>query len=300
MSVRPPDHAPRFALPIAILASVLVHVVALVWRMQPPTKPTQPPGRLTARLAAPPKVTPPRPTPSPPTPPTPPAKPEPSPVARAEPPPPTPPAKRRLLTRREAEQTTPSPKERAAPKFSVREKEDMDRFLDSLKKEQKEQEESGPSLAERALADARSIARERPAARGDTEDDSTGPISVERIPGSPDISPFSLEMYLDGLVNKLNRSSAFVKRNGRSGLSKAAAELKINPDGSIGGFEVLAMGDQHDEIAYIDKLVHRAAPYSAFPPDIAGSARSMRILICVIPAGEGGVGFTRQRSGRGC
>lgn len=297
MFVPPRDHSPRYALPIAVIASVLVHVIALVWPAAPPSKPTQPQGRLSARIAAPPKVVPPQPrTPVPPAP-------EPAPVARTErverPPAPTP--KRRVLTRRPSQDTAKAPADAAPPKFSVTEKQEMDRFLDSLEKEQKERAESGPSLAERALADARSIARERPAARGDAEEDSSGPISVERVPGSPDISPFSLEMYLDGLVNKLNRSSAFVKRNnGRGGLSKAAAELKINPDGSIGGFEVLAMGDQQDEIAYIDRLVHRAAPYSPFPPDIAGSARSMRILICVIPAGEGGVGFTRKRSGRGC
>ncbi len=202
---------------------------------------------------------------------------------------------KRLLTR-PAAPDAPKVVAPPPPRFSKAERREMDEFLKSLEDEQKDRPQ--PNLAQRALAMAREIGRE-PQPRAPSDE---GAISIERIPDSPPVDPFSLEMYLDGMVNKLNRSSAFVKRNqGRIGTKRAAVQLRLNPNGTIKSFEVLREADQHDEIGFIKKLVERAAPYSAFPPDILRSAQSLAIVICVLPPEPGsGFGFTRDADGKGC
>jgi hypothetical protein len=116
------------------------------------------------------------------------------------------------------------------------------------------------------------------------------------------VEPFSLEMYFDAFVRKLNRSAAFVKNEQRTrGLRKALVRIALNADGSLKSYRVLRSGDQVAEIAYIKSVVDRAAPFSAFPPDIRKTTDSLSILMCIYPAhdGEGG-GFSRSFGGQDC
>jgi len=188
------------------------------------------------------------------------------------------------------------------PAWSVTEKEDMKKFLRELDGRGK----AGPELVQRALAMARAgglqpALPDSGAERGDR--DATGSVMLERIPDSPPVDPFSLEMYLDGLVQKLNRSSAFVKRDPRRrGVQAASVLIRLNPDGSLQSFKVLNAADQQDEIAFTQSVFEMAAPFPAFPPDIRRSAKALAMNLCILPAhsGGGGVGFTRSPDGRRC
>ena len=180
-----------------------------------------------------------------------------------------------------------------APQWSVTEKESMNSFLRELESESK----PSPNLAQRSLAMAREFGREplRPA-------DDTGEM-LERLPNTPPVDPFSLEMYLDSLVKKLNRSAGFVRNDLRSaGVKTAAVQIRLNPDGSLLSFKVLKAADQQDEIAFIKSVVEQAVPFSAFPADLRKSAKSLNMIICIRPksAGNGGFGFSRDPDGRGC
>ena len=268
----------------ALAVSVLVHIIVLMLPTHEP-KPRKAPPRLQTRIVqkAPPKkvaVETPPPAVQPP---------KPRPQAQA-------PRPKRVLTRPSPSPEAPKVVASPPPKFSKAERQEMDDFLKSLEDEQKAKPQ--PSLAERSLAMARNLGREPQP--HDPDDDKA--ISIERIPDSPPVNPFSLEMYLDAMVNKLNRSSAFVKRDpGKVGTHRAVVQLRLNPNGTIKSFEVLREADQHDEIGFIKKLVERAAPYSAFPPDIVRSAQSLAITICVMPPEPGGgFGFTRDTDGKGC
>lgn len=201
-----------------------------------------------------------------------------------------------MITSKGGATQAPAPAPEEPPKFSAAEKAEMDRFLASLEAEQRAE----PSLAQRALALAREIGHNE--GRADQRDAAQGQVTIERIPDSPPVDPFSLEMYLDALVTKLNRSSAFVTHEPRrAGVRRGAARLRLNPNGTIHSFEVLNAADQQDELAYLAMLINRAAPYSPFPPDIVKSAKTMTILICILPAtGSGDIGFTRKTDGRGC
>lgn len=171
--------------------------------------------------------------------------------------------------------------------------EDMDRFLSELE----EQARSAPTLAERSLAMARGFGRQ---ATQPAEEESE---LLERLPDSPPVSPFSLEMYLDSLVKKLNRSAAFVNNDPRAkGMRNASVLVRINPNGSLKSFRILNAGDQQDEIAYIKSVVERALPFSTFPADLQKSARSLGLKICILPSGSSGsgIGFSRAPSGREC
>lgn len=272
---------------------MLLHLVLL---LAPLVSPEAPPRtfetRMTARLAPP--------TPAPP-------KVEQPPVPRATRPPPRVPAPKpapkpppRMLTSERGTEKVPVPAPEEPRKFSAAEKAEMNQFIESLEPDKRTQ----PTLAERSVARAREMVREseREAARAVERDASHGPITIERIPDSPPVDPFSLEMYLDALVNKLNRTSSFVKRDSRrAGVRHAVAQMRLNPDGTLRSFEVLNAADQQDELAYTAALVNLAAPYPRFPPDIVKSAKTMTILICIIPAAESGsIGFTRKTDGRGC
>lgn len=262
---------------IAFAVSLLVHAaVLLIPLAEKPQK--APPGRLSTRLA-------PKPQPLP--------TPEPvEQVAQTPPAPEKPVERRRRVLTRDSGSAPASVQQ--PPKFTEAQKQEMDEFLSSIDKEQRAQ----PSLAQRSLAMARQIGRET---AGEAQDDDA--VSVERIPDSPDIDPFSLEMYLDSLVKKLNYSAQHVERQPRqAGYKKAAVQLRLNPNGTVRSFEILNAGDQFDQIAFIKRLVERAAPYSPFPPDIVRSAKSMAILICIVPSygAGGGMGFTRNSDGRGC
>jgi hypothetical protein len=115
------------------------------------------------------------------------------------------------------------------------------------------------------------------------------------------VEPFSMTMYFDAFIRKLNRSAAFVKNEPRSkGRGKALVQISLNPDGSLKSFRVLRADDQQAEIAYIKSVIDRAAPFSAFPPDIRNATDSLQILMCILPAHAGGGGFSRTLSGQDC
>jgi hypothetical protein len=188
------------------------------------------------------------------------------------------------------------------PAWTRGQKEDMQRFLRDLDGREK----AGPDLAQRALAMARAAGRVAtpPDHTGNRDGvDDLGSVTLERLPDSPPVDPFSLEMYLDGLVQKLNRSAAFVKREPRSrGMKNASMLIRLNPDGSLQSFNVLNAADQQDEIAFTRAVFEMAAPFPAFPPDIRKSARSLAMTVCILPvqSGGGGFGFTRIPDGRRC
>ena len=126
---------------------------------------------------------------------------------------------------------------------------------------------------------------------------------VERVPDSPPLDNYSLEMYFDSLLKKLNKSAAYVRNDRRSrGLKTAAVTIRIGPDGSLNSFQVLNEADQRDEIAFIRSVVERAVPFAAFPPDMRRSAQSVGLLICVLPerASEAGFGFLRMADSAHC
>lgn len=181
----------------------------------------------------------------------------------------------------------------STPQWTVAEKQDMNEFLNELDKQVK----ARPDLVQRSLAKARQIAREQV---GPSDE---GNEVLERLPNSPPVDPFSLEMYLDSLVKKLNRSAAFVGRDSKSkGVRTAAVQIRLNPNGSLKSFQVLNSADQQNEIAFIKSVVEQAVPFSPFPADILRSAQSLVMVICILPANSdgGGFGFARNPVGRGC
>ena len=172
----------------------------------------------------------------------------------------------------------------------------MDRFLNELAKPVKPatQPASG-DLAQSARAMARQMGQTAP---DDVEQEASGaPAAAAKT-----VEPFSLEMYFDAFVRKLNRSAAFVKNDPRaSGSRKALVEISLNPDGSLSGYRVLRSGDQAAEIAYIKSVIDRASPFSAFPPDISNVRNSLTIRMCIFPArAGGGSGFSRSFGGEDC
>ncbi len=270
----------------AIAVSLILHGLVLFFPQQPAKIPEHPARRIEATLA-------PRPS-------TPPVTNLPPTAIPAEIAPSRPRSSKRLLALNKSKETfVKSP---PAPAWSVTEKEDMKKFLRELDGRGK----AGHDLAQRALAMARvgglqPALPESGAERGDR--DATGSVMLERIPNSPPVDPFSLEMYLDGLVQKLNRSSAFVKRDPRRrGMQTATVSIRLNPDGSLQSFKVLNAADQQDEIAFTQSVFEMAAPFPAFPPDIRKSARALAMNLCIQPAyaGASGSGFTRSPDGRRC
>jgi hypothetical protein len=178
-----------------------------------------------------------------------------------------------------------------APQWTAAQKAEMDGFLDELAGQARATPK--PTLAERTLAMARQAGQQM-AARDENDE-----ALLERRPNGPPVDPFSLEIYLDGLLNRLNRSAAYVKNDPRSkGVRPASVQFRLNPDGSLKSFVVLNAGDQADEIAFIRSVVERSVPFSPFPPDIDKAARSLGVTICIRPSGGSGLGFTRMNGGR--
>ena len=176
--------------------------------------------------------------------------------------------------------------------WSVAEREEMNKFLRELGSPDK----AAPDTAQRAMAMAREYGREQ------ARQDETGEATLERLPNSPPVDPFSLEMYLDALVKKLNRSAGYVRNDPRgNGVKSALVQVKINPDGSLRSFKVLNAGDQQAEISFIKSVVEQAVPFSAFPPDMRRSARALGMMICIMPPSlSGGFGFSRSSDGTKC
>ncbi|MFZ2268244.1 MAG: hypothetical protein WAV95_11770 [Azonexus sp.] len=183
----------------------------------------------------------------------------------------------------------------ARQSWSVAEKREMNDFLDELATQSRN--EPKPSLAQRSLAMAREAGRQM--AQQEAADSAT----LEMRPNAPPADPFSLEMYVDGLVKRLNRSAGFVRNDPRSqGVRQASVQFRLNPDGSLKSFVVLNMADQAEEIAFIKSVVERSIPFAPFPADLNRSARSLAMTICIVPGSGsgGGFGFTRNSHGRGC
>ena len=269
----------RNPLLVAYACSIVLHAAVLfIHRKEPPRLAAAPPP-LSATLA--PRVQPrpeaPRPVTAPETRPQPAAKP----VAK--------PAPRPRILAAEKGKGPAIPAER---KWTPAEKQEMDRFLEELGGPARPAQP--PSLAQRSLAMAREYGRQQ------ARQDESGTAVLERRPDSPPPDPFSLDLYMDGLIRRLNKSATFVKNDPRAkGVQKAAVQFRLNPDGSLKSFTVLNEGDQAGEIAYIRAIVERAAPFSPFPPDIDRAAKSLGVTICIQPAsGFGGFGFARMEGNR--
>ncbi|MFZ4535318.1 hypothetical protein [Propionivibrio sp.] len=181
----------------------------------------------------------------------------------------------------------------AARSWSSAERADMDKFLNELAAQAKPP--TGRELSKRALAMARQMGR-NPQGNGDDE------ALVQPTATGKMIEPFSLEMYFDAFVRKLNRSAAFVKNDPRvRGSRKALVQITLNSDGSLKGYRVVRSGDQEAEIAYIKSVLDRASPFAAFPPDIRNVSDSLLILMCIYPAhAGGGSGFSRIFGAQEC
>lgn len=183
----------------------------------------------------------------------------------------------------------------SAPRWSAAEKADMNRFLDELDSTAKAAPK--PTLAQRSMAMAREEAWKQ------AREESAGSAMLDLRPNAAPPDPFSLELYLEGLLRRLNKSAAFVKNDPRArGVRTASIEFKVNPDGTMKSFRVVNAGDQADEIAFVKAVVERSIPFSPFPADLDRAARSLTMRICIQPAGfgEGGFGFTRASGSRGC
>lgn len=181
----------------------------------------------------------------------------------------------------------------ATRSFSSAERADMDKFLNELATQAKPP--SGRELSQKALAMARQLGRAQ-------QEDGVDEASSQPAGNGKVVEPFSLEMYFDAFVRKLNRSAAFVKNDPRTrGSRKALVQISLNPDGSLKSYRVLRSGDQEAEIAYIKSVIDRASPFSAFPPDIRNSHDSLSILMCIYPAHDGGGGgFSRSFGAQDC
>ena len=176
--------------------------------------------------------------------------------------------------------------------WSVAERKDMDDFLNELATEPRPP--PAPTLSQRAMAMARAIGRQQEHEEDEADQQSTNARVVE---------PFSLQMYFDAFIRKMNQSAAFVKRETTThGSHKALVQVILNPDGSLKSYRVIRASDQKAEIAYIKSVVDLAAPFSAFPSDIRNGMDSFAVLLCIFPgrAGEAGGGFSRSFGGQDC
>jgi outer membrane biosynthesis protein TonB len=180
-----------------------------------------------------------------------------------------------------------------AKTWTATEKTEMNQFLNELGAQPKPR--SGSELAQSALATARSMtsAEEREAAQQ----------NASQTVGAK-VEPFSLELYLDALFRKMNRSAAMLRNeHGANGLQVATVQIVLNSDGSVKSFRALQAADQQAEIAYIKAVVEQAAPFPAFPPDIRRARDSFSIQICILPnrfAEDGGPMFSRMSKGQSC
>jgi hypothetical protein len=192
-------------------------------------------------------------------------------------------------------QRTPPPELSIPParQWSQAERDEMNRFLNGLAA--KPRPATGLDLAQRALAMASQIGR-TPQDQG--EDKPAGTL----VGDGKAIEPLSWEMYFDAFLRKLNHSAAFVPRPaGVEGGHRALVLIALNADGSLKDYRVLRAADQQSEIGYVKRVLERAAPFSAFPPDIRKATDSLTITMCIYPPHDGwGGGFSRSFGGQDC
>ncbi len=195
---------------------------------------------------------------------------------------PSPVPQRQVMTAPNATRSLP-----AAPKWSKAEKSEMDNFLNELDRDARQRPPASLMEQSRQMARASAINSEREA-QSET-------ALLELRPNTEPPDPFAVDLYFEGVVRQLNRQAAYVKTPGRNqGVRKAMVAFRLNPDGSLKSFKVLHAGDQEEEIAYVRAIVERAAPFGTFPPELARSARTAGVVVCINPANkDGGVGFQR-------
>ncbi len=256
------------ALNFAVVVSLAIHLLVLFAPHHEPSDSSGGPSRLEARLA--------------------PSKKAVEPVAEAAPkasttkPTKTAP-RQRVMTAPKSPNTT--------PQWTVAQKAEMDGFLNELADQAKATPK--PTLAQRSLAMAREAGRQL------AQQDAAGDALLELRPNGPPANPFSLEIYLDGLVRRLNRSAGFVNNERKHrGVQTAAVQFRLNPDGSLKSFVVLNAADQADEVAFIKEVIERSVPFSPFPPDIDKAARSLGVTICIRPGYNNEPGFSRMQGSR--
>ncbi len=183
----------------------------------------------------------------------------------------------------------------AKPRWTVAQKQDMNRFLEELA--------TPPKAAPKPAPARQAVAAAEAAGKQPVRQDAETRETVERIPNSPPADPFSLEMYFEGMVKRLNRSAGFVKSDPRHGGARPAAVLiRVNPDGSLNNFSILNGGDQQSEISFVKSVVERSIPFLPFPNDIRKSAQTLTLIICIQPNNqvESGATFSRLSSARSC
>lgn len=208
-----------------------------------------------------------------------------------------PPEPRPLLSRGPSPVSVPLRPPAAADEkqtWSRAEKDEIDDFL----KPAPSKPMTGGDLAQRAMAAARNLP---------PVDDSNPQERMELQAQNRRLAkadPFTLEMYFDALYRKLNRTAAFVKRpNHDVGRNSAAVRITLNPDGTLKSFRVMWSADQQAEIAYVNDLFKRAAPFSPFPPELLRATDSLILEICIVPGqggGSDGAVFTPMASGSSC
>jgi len=180
----------------------------------------------------------------------------------------------------------------AQPQWTVRQRNEMDQFLNELATEAKPL--AGRALEQRAKALARSLP-------GSVDDDDDQQQPVARM--GVQVEQFSMEMYLDALTRKLNKSATMVKREHiERGGRVAAVRVVLKKDGSVKSFKILFGADQQAEIDYIDAVVHQAAPFAAFPQDLRNATDGLKLDICILPNryGDGGGAMFTRMTGRQC
>jgi hypothetical protein len=256
------------ALHVAVGVSLAIHLLVLFIPRHDPSGSQETPSRLEARLA--------------------PSKKTVEPLAEV---PPKSATAKASKTAPKARVMTAEKSRNAVPQWTVAQKAEMDGFLNELADQAKTAPK--PTLAQRSLAMAREAGRHM------AREDAAGDALLELRPNGPPANPFSLEMYLDGLVRRLNRSAGFVNSERKhKGVQTAAVQFRLNPDGSLKSFVVLNAADQADEVAFIKAVIERSVPFSPFPPDIDKAARSLGVTICIRPGYNSEPGFSRMQGSR--
>jgi hypothetical protein len=258
----------RRTLRLGLATSVAIHLLVLFYPVQEKSGPPAGQTRLVARLESP------KSAPVEPSPPS--VQSKPTQTLRSKP-------QRRVIATDKSRAT--------APPWTVAQKAEMDGFLNELAEQAKNVPK--PSLAQRSMAMAREAGRQL------AREDAAGDALLELRPNGPPVNPFSLEIYLDGLVRRLNRSAGFVNKERKTqGVQTAAVQFRLNPDGSLKSFVVLNAADQAEEIAFIKAVIERSTPFSPFPPEIDLAARSLGVTICIRPGRNSEPGFSRMKGSR--
>lgn len=193
-------------------------------------------------------------------------------------------------------QLKPAPVVHAEPEkvWTKTEKDEMSRFLNDLNAEAKPP--TGRALEQRALAMARAIG-----AQGVRDEEAE---KIAQRLREANIEPFDIELYYEALFRKLNSSAAMVQNKSKEAGSRVAVvRVVLNPNGSVKSFTIQQAADQQSEIAYIQSVVERAAPFPAFPADIRKATDAMILTICIQPRSVGpndGAFFSRMSKGQSC